>query len=144
MTDVQKATAPDSAPPREAEGPGSLKAWAVPLLRSVGCGSAVVLHVFESNARGDTLTGVLRCGGSQCRLWYPVVRGIPRMLPADLRQELTRDFEQRFHAALTALDADRCGARPSECVKKSSPSASAISFQQHHSRILRRRLTAES
>ena len=106
MTDVQKATAPDSAPPREAEGPGSLKAWAVPLLRCVGCGSAVVLHVFESNARGDTLTGVLRCGGSQCRLWYPVVRGIPRMLPADLRQELTRDFEQRFHAALTALGVD--------------------------------------
>jgi SAM-dependent methyltransferase/uncharacterized protein YbaR (Trm112 family) len=82
--------------------PGAMKSWVVDLLRCVACGSSVTPAAFEQNANGDIVSGVLQCRGAACGGWYPVVRGIPRMLPPDLRPDLTRAFVEEFRAALEA------------------------------------------
>jgi SAM-dependent methyltransferase/uncharacterized protein YbaR (Trm112 family) len=79
-----------------------MKPWAVALLRCVRCGSSLAAAAFELNARGETLSGVLQCEGDGCAAWYPVVRGVPRMLPPEFRQDLTRAFVDEFRSALEA------------------------------------------
>ncbi len=52
------------------------------------------------------MEGVLRCAG--CTAWYPVTGGVPRLVPRELREDVTRDFSSRFETELRAagLDAD--------------------------------------
>ena len=79
-----------------------MKLWAVGLLRCVACDSAVESFAFEAGPLGETVSGVLRCSEKGCGAWYPVVRGVPRMLPPEFRQELTAAFVANFHRELEA------------------------------------------
>jgi SAM-dependent methyltransferase/uncharacterized protein YbaR (Trm112 family) len=79
-----------------------VKPWAVDLLRCPKCGGAVETVSFDLGAGAEVVSGVLRCRTSGCAAWYPVVRGIPRMLPPDLRQELTDAFVREFRPKLEA------------------------------------------
>ena len=38
----------------------------------------------------EVLEGVLSC--SNCHSWFPVIDGVPRMLPTDLRDKLPNDY----------------------------------------------------
>lgn len=79
-----------------------MKDWAIGLLRCPACGAALEALGFDTDSRGQMASGVLRCRGAECAAWYPVVRGIPRMLPPDLRQELTAAFVREHRSALEA------------------------------------------
>lgn len=76
-----------------------MKAWAVEFLRCTGCGSRLALTEFRR--QGETTAGVLRC--ESCSGWYPVIRGVPRMTPPPLREELTSAFVQEYRAELGPL-----------------------------------------
>jgi SAM-dependent methyltransferase/uncharacterized protein YbaR (Trm112 family) len=79
-----------------------MRSWAAGLLRCIACGSTLESTAFEVGPAGETFTGVLRCQSAGCSAWYPIVRGIPRMLPPDLRVGLTREFVAKFQSELTA------------------------------------------
>ena len=79
-----------------------MKPWAVPLLRCVRCGTPLTDAAFEAGPAGETLSGLLQCRAGRCAAWYPVVRGIPRMLPPELRPDLTRAFIEQFGSELAA------------------------------------------
>lgn len=44
----------------------------------------------------EVLDGVVRCGG--CDSWFPVITGVPRMLPKDLREVLPEQYPTFFAA----------------------------------------------
>jgi SAM-dependent methyltransferase/uncharacterized protein YbaR (Trm112 family) len=79
-----------------------MRPWAIEFLRC-SCGSRLKNAAFETGAGGQTVSGLLQCQKEGCRAWYPVVRGIPRMLPPELRQELTGTFVQQFRSELAKL-----------------------------------------
>jgi SAM-dependent methyltransferase/uncharacterized protein YbaR (Trm112 family) len=97
----------------EARGQAYLKPWAVELLRCVRCGSKLTAIALGANQRGETVHGVLQCQDDKCGQWYPVVRGVPRMLPPELRQALTRAFLAEFQSALESRGLNLGGATPS-------------------------------
>ena len=79
-----------------------MKAWALSYLRCPLCRSPLENRVFEVNEAGETWSGALTCVNHQCRLWYPVIRGVPRMLPETLRMEMTRQFVHDHYSAIVA------------------------------------------
>jgi SAM-dependent methyltransferase len=56
-----------------------------------GCGGALAL-TDAGGARGEIRDGVLRCAGCDAR--YPIVRGIPRMIPGRLDAEVAATVER--------------------------------------------------
>jgi len=58
-----------------------MKERLVPYLRCPDCGGALALRADEREG-GEVMSGELACGG--CQRVYPVLRGVPRLLPADL------------------------------------------------------------
>jgi SAM-dependent methyltransferase/uncharacterized protein YbaR (Trm112 family) len=57
----------------------------------VACGAGLRWEPFGATGE-DVHTGVLDCVGRDCGEWYPIVRGIPRMLAIELREAATRAF----------------------------------------------------
>ncbi len=79
-----------------------MKSWALDLLRCIRCGSSVCAVGFEGGADGEIMAGILRCTGAACEAWYPVTGGVPRMLPPELRQNLTAAFAEEYRSRLAA------------------------------------------
>lgn len=52
------------------------------------------------------LEGVLRCQLPACGIWYPITRGVPRMLPVALRAGLTARFVARWQRELARMAID--------------------------------------
>jgi SAM-dependent methyltransferase/uncharacterized protein YbaR (Trm112 family) len=77
-----------------------MKSWVPAYLRCPKCGSSLESIALDSNEQGEVWSGVLVCCTSECHAWYPVVRGIPRMLPEALRSEITQQFVHEYGAAL--------------------------------------------
>jgi SAM-dependent methyltransferase/uncharacterized protein YbaR (Trm112 family) len=69
---------------------------------------------FDQDLQGAVLSGVLPCGTAGCGAWYPVIRGIPRMLPPELREALTDDFVREFRTRLEASGVALAPAAPAE------------------------------
>ncbi len=57
---------------------------------------------FAARKEGEVWSGVLICCNSNCRMWYPIIRGIPRILPEALRAAMTRQFVHEHHEGLFA------------------------------------------
>lgn len=76
-----------------------MKQRLVSLLCCPLCQGGLVLHSFHQEGE-EVLEGVLACTSAKCGTWYPVVKGIPRLLVESLRQELTRQFVGDFRAYL--------------------------------------------
>lgn len=74
-----------------------MKQSIVGALISPCCGSSLDLEE-ESREGDDIMEGFLHCS---CRLAYPIIRGVPRLLPPALLDELPRDYPEfyRTHAA---------------------------------------------
>lgn len=72
------------------------------VLRCPDCKSSLRPYEF-SRQKDHILEGVLTCTNDCCDLWYPIVRGVPRMLPERLRPGLTREFVNHFADKLTGL-----------------------------------------
>jgi len=77
-----------------------MKDWALFHLRCPACKWPLEQTVFES--ADEVSSGYLICRNQTCRAWYPIVRGIPRMLPESLRLELTHQFVHEHRAALVS------------------------------------------
>ncbi|HET7471166.1 MAG TPA: methyltransferase domain-containing protein [Gemmatimonadales bacterium] len=69
---------------------------------------------FAEDAESEVVSGVLQCRTPECTAWYPVLRGIPRMLPADLREALTDGFVREFRSRLEAAGVALAPAAPAE------------------------------
>ncbi len=63
----------------------------VDVLACPGCGGALALDAYEEGAELET--GLLSCA---CGAWYPVLRGVPRLLLGDLRDDYG-DFIRRWN-----------------------------------------------
>jgi SAM-dependent methyltransferase/uncharacterized protein YbaR (Trm112 family) len=59
------------------------------LLRCPSCGDALELEPFSGRNPGAPDEGLLR---SRCQLWFPVVRGIPRIFIGEMRSIYEKDF----------------------------------------------------
>ncbi len=68
-----------------------MRSWLLQYLRCPETGSPLRCVSFDDETSNDTTTGVL-LPEEGARLWYPIVRGVPRMLPESLRAELTREL----------------------------------------------------
>ncbi len=66
------------------------------------CKHQLKLQPFELENE-EFMEGLLICKGEQCGAWYPITRGIPRMLPENLRLELTNEFVKRFKTQFDSL-----------------------------------------
>lgn len=63
-----------------------MRPWILPHLRCPDCGSRLSPHAIEE--RDDRIVeGVLSCDGPACDAWYPVARGVPRLLSGALRPD---------------------------------------------------------
>ena len=98
----------------------------VPLLVCPECASRALQHeVFEQDARGRIIDGVLWCGG--CQRWYPVEGGVLELLPDRLAYRDDRaGFWSRHRDRLAARGLRSDGPRPS--TREMSPQA----VQQEH------------
>lgn len=76
-----------------------MRSWALEQLRCPACLNRLEVRVFGSSPEA-VLTGMLLCA---CGEWYPVVRGVPRMLLEPLRSELWGAFA-REHGAPIATE----------------------------------------
>jgi SAM-dependent methyltransferase len=79
-----------------------MKNWALYYLRCLGCMSHLESSTFAARKEGEVWSGVLICCNSNCRIWYPIIRGIPRILPEALRAVMTRQFVHEHHEGLFA------------------------------------------
>ncbi len=61
------------------------------LLRCPACGGRVTLTVAAQDADGHVMEGALRCAG--CAAMYPIRRGIPRMMPNALANDVLRTVD---------------------------------------------------
>jgi SAM-dependent methyltransferase/uncharacterized protein YbaR (Trm112 family) len=77
-----------------------MKEWILEYLQCPQCSSRLRKQGFQDNERGETIHGVLVCLKESCHAWYPIVRGIPRMLPESLRLPLTQEFIREHHQIL--------------------------------------------
>jgi len=68
------------------------------------CGSPLQLNAFsEDTSTHEVLSGVLKC---QCDAWYPIIFGVPRLLPVTLRHSIIGyypHFFKKFEASLPSL-----------------------------------------
>jgi SAM-dependent methyltransferase/uncharacterized protein YbaR (Trm112 family) len=68
------------------------------------CGSSLQLQVFsEDKPSQEVISGVLKC---PCDAWYPIILGVPRLLPTELRYSLIEYYPQffkKFEGSLPAL-----------------------------------------
>jgi SAM-dependent methyltransferase/uncharacterized protein YbaR (Trm112 family) len=88
-----------------------MRPWVLTHLRCPDCGSVLSQHVIEERA-GRVVEGVLSCDGPECHAWYPIARGIPRMLGGALRPEGLRHAGPS-HLALVR-DLGRSSSAPDE------------------------------
>ncbi len=82
------------------------------ILRCPGCMGKLSLETFESGPGREIMEGTLSCRG--CGRWYPVINGIPRMLPISMiNGELVRAFLARHSGRLPGKSKERAapGAR---------------------------------
>jgi len=68
-----------------------MKDWALIYLRCETCGAQLTNESIRT-AAGDTTEGILICDDVLCGAWYPIIRGIPRLVTENLRTELTAEF----------------------------------------------------
>src|SRR5439155_11051167 len=76
-----------------------MRGWASQYLRCPRCKGTLETTCFESDQKGDVRSGTLVCRGTTCHSWFPVIRGIPRLLEERLRSEVTREFLNKYPAA---------------------------------------------
>jgi SAM-dependent methyltransferase/uncharacterized protein YbaR (Trm112 family) len=69
---------------------------------------------FDQDPQGAVVSGVLQCRSAGCEAWYPVIRGIPRMLPPELREALTDGFVREFRTRLEAAGVVLAPTAPAE------------------------------
>lgn len=81
-----------------------LKSWAIPYLVCPQCKSTLQIETFEKDPQGCVCTGAMVCTGKGCGCWYPIVRGIPRLLPEALRLDLTSEFVNTYREQLAGLE----------------------------------------
>ncbi|HEX8135967.1 MAG TPA: methyltransferase domain-containing protein [Pyrinomonadaceae bacterium] len=92
------------------------------------CGGALSSEIFERNTDNEISTGLLSCA---CGSVYPVIGGIPRLLPPDLQGmlwEMHPDFFERHASRLPAR------LLPKEAKKKSDGEDSATRAQRETAR----------
>jgi SAM-dependent methyltransferase/uncharacterized protein YbaR (Trm112 family) len=70
-----------------------VRSWLLDHVVCPACGGALQWSEFERDG-AHLMEGVLRCAG--CGLWYPVTRGVPRLVPPGLRAQPTGEFQRRF------------------------------------------------
>jgi len=85
-------------------------------LRCADCGGGpVTLEVFGLDAgaaeEGEILDGTLSCG--DCGSWYPVIQGVPRVLPHDLRTVLPDNYPAYFRDHAAKLPGTATAVKPS-------------------------------
>ena len=73
-----------------------MKKWVLDLLRCPGCGADLVATPLEVNSAGEVWMGILDCANDSCRAWFPVIRGVPRLLDESLRAEETLQFVREY------------------------------------------------
>jgi SAM-dependent methyltransferase/uncharacterized protein YbaR (Trm112 family) len=73
------------------------------------CKGQLNLEIFEDSYTFDfreILSGLMTC---RCGEWYPIIKGVPRMLRSELKKTLFedyREFFQQFHTLLPPLKSD--------------------------------------
>lgn len=80
-----------------------MKSWVFSYLRCPKCMSSLESITFEANEQGKVVEGILICCNLNCQAWYPIVRGIPRMLPVSLRVKMTEQFIYEHRVALLSI-----------------------------------------
>lgn len=84
----------------------------------------------KDSSSGETMEGLLTC--NKCGRAYPIIGGIPRLLPDDLRSSLLKyhgDFFDRYpQARLAALP--RGASAPDEFARNKQKTYSSFSFQR--------------
>lgn len=80
-----------------------MKEWLLDYLRCPNCLANVKSSGFATSNNGVVESGVLVCCNESCRAWYPIICGIPRMLPESLREESTSRFVQEYYDELKSL-----------------------------------------
>lgn len=80
-----------------------MRDWALPLLRCPRCGGSLD-HIPIAEPGADRVrSGLLVCGIEACGDWYPITRGVPRMLTGPLRDEISRFVGEEHERALAVL-----------------------------------------
>jgi SAM-dependent methyltransferase len=70
-----------------------MKSAAQKLLVCPHCRSSLALEIFQADG-DEVLEGIFRC---ICGIEYPIIQGVPRMLPPDLQAPLEDDYPEFFH-----------------------------------------------
>lgn len=73
--------------------------WILEYLRCPSCRGPLALTVLAEEGSRVT-SGVLVCTHQTCQAWYPIVRAVPRMLPAALIQPLVSEFVREHQSRL--------------------------------------------
>jgi len=77
-----------------------MRDWVLNYLYCPQCGSKLVCDVYERADDGHIMTGVLTSDTDDCSAWYPIIRGVPRLLEESLRVEATRQFVEQYSQML--------------------------------------------
>ncbi|MDP6454074.1 MAG: hypothetical protein QF898_12250 [SAR202 cluster bacterium] len=76
--------------------------WILQILRCPQCSSRFELTTFTS--RDDlTVNGVLVCVAPECGSWFPVHRGVPRMLSSQLMGDFLSEFMDEHNSQMSLL-----------------------------------------
>lgn len=98
-----------------------MKKEVLKILVCPSCKSGLDLTAFSREGKGgEIVNGLLSCKG--CKRWYPVIKGIPRMLPADMiNKTLLAEFMNRYERKLPKLS-DSVGAEINSLKMRTSAS----------------------
>src|SRR5262245_19028685 len=77
--------------------------WSVNFLACPECGSSLDLVKLRVDDAGGAQEGVFVCTNPGCKAWFPIMRGVPRMMPESLRPDLTAEFIQTHHSVLVEM-----------------------------------------
>ncbi|MCL5788601.1 MAG: hypothetical protein M1357_02205 [Candidatus Marsarchaeota archaeon] len=80
------------------------------------CGGQELRLVVATEKEGEVWSALILCTG--CKRWYPVINGIPHMLPDDMRK---REDEQFISANSNAFPQFRLSADPPLYAPASQP-----------------------
>lgn len=80
-----------------------MKTWAIPYLQCLGCHEELKSKSFHGVENDEIYEGVLTCSNRNCSCWYPIFRGIPRLLPESLRLAITHAFINTYEKELKEL-----------------------------------------
>ena len=79
-----------------------MRSWLLNLLICIECGESALDQTVYQTEGAEIMFGVIEC--SRCDRWYPISKGIPRMLLVEEFPEIFQKFQDEFRSELNLSD----------------------------------------